>query len=75
MTAMIRISDELIKDAKMYGKAQHRSIPKQIEYWAKIGKIAMDNPEMSVEFIQGLLIGIEEAKNKKATPFSFDSLK
>ncbi len=39
MPQAIKLSDQLIEDARINGKAQQ-----QIEYWAKIGKIAYENP-------------------------------
>ena len=38
MAVAMKISDELVNDAKPYAAAEHRSVPKQIEYWARIGK-------------------------------------
>jgi len=32
----------------------------QIEYWAKVGRIAEDNPELPYAFIKETLIGAEE---------------
>ncbi|SMG64379.1 conserved hypothetical protein, partial [methanotrophic bacterial endosymbiont of Bathymodiolus sp.] len=46
MSKAIKLSDSLISDAVINGKAQHRSAPKQIEYWARIGKIADENPDL-----------------------------
>ena len=36
--------------------AECRSIPNQIEYWARIGKCALDNPDLPIEFIKELMI-------------------
>jgi len=44
MASAIRISDDLIRIARKVSKAQNRSLTGQIEYWAKIGKIAEENP-------------------------------
>jgi len=38
MSKAIKLSESLINDAIINGKAQHRSAAKQIEYWARIGK-------------------------------------
>ena len=46
MAKAIKLSDSLANDAVINGKAQHRSAPKQIEYWASIGKIADKNPDL-----------------------------
>lgn len=71
MSKAIKLSDELINDATINGKAQHRSPPKQIEYWARIGKIADENPDLSLSFIKGTLIGIEESKAGEVSEYEF----
>jgi hypothetical protein len=43
----------------------------QIEYWAKIGKIAEQNPTMSFELIKEILIGVEELDSKRGTEYKF----
>ena len=52
----IRIDEEIYNEAKKMAKAECRSIPNQIEYWARIGKCALDNPDLPIEFIKELLI-------------------
>jgi len=37
-----------------------RSIPQQIGYWAKIGRAALDNPDLPIEFIRDTLLAMEE---------------
>ena len=32
----------------------------QIEYWAKVGRIAEDNPDLPYAFIKETLIGLDE---------------
>ncbi len=44
---------------------------KQINHWAKIGKIAEENPDLSFEFIQSVLEARQEALNGKVEPYSF----
>jgi len=72
MATAIKLSDELVSDAAINGKAQHRSTPKQIEYWARLGKIAEENPELPLRFVQGILIGIEERKAGAVSEYKFD---
>ncbi len=36
----VKIDNDIVDQAKTYGKAESRSATKQVEYWAKIGKIA-----------------------------------
>ena len=60
MGIAVRISDKLIKDAKVKSKVDNRSLTGQIEYWAKIGKIAEENPDLPYILIKEILIGVEE---------------
>lgn len=39
MSQSIRISDELIEEAKRHAKLHHRSPPQQIEHWAAVGRV------------------------------------
>lgn len=39
MSKSIRVSDELLDEAKERGTLYHRSPPQQIEYWAKLGRV------------------------------------
>ena len=71
MSIAVRISDELIKEAKTLSKVENRSVTGQIEYWAKIGKIAEQNPTLTFELIKEILIGIEELDNKRGTEYKF----
>ncbi len=71
MSIAVRISDELIREAKTLSKVENRSVTGQIEYWAKIGKIAEQNPTMSFELIKEILIGIEELDSNRGTEYKF----
>ena len=57
MAKAIKLSDELVTDAAIHGNAQHRSAPRQIEYWARIGKLADENPDLPLGFITLILFG------------------
>jgi hypothetical protein len=71
MSVALKLSDELIDLAKPHAAAMHRSIPKQIEYWARLGKVVEDNPELPLQFIQDTLLGIEEAKAGQTSDYKF----
>ena len=45
MSTAIRISHKLADDAKVISNVENRSVTGQIEYWAKIGKIAEENKD------------------------------
>jgi ParD-like antitoxin of type II bacterial toxin-antitoxin system len=38
MSQPVKVSDELLLDARLAGKAAERSIAGQIEYWARLGR-------------------------------------
>jgi len=68
MSISVRIEDELYAQAKAQATAEHRSIAGQIEYWAKVGRAALDNPDLPVSFIAESLISMAESR-EEALPF------
>jgi len=71
MAVAIKLSDQLVSDAKLYAKAQHRTPPKQIEHWARLGKIAEENPDLPLSFINDALIGLEEVSAGQVSEYTF----
>jgi len=67
----LKLSDSLVEDARVVGAAEHRSVPKQIEYWARIGKAVLENPDLPLQVIQDTMLALEEAKAGQLTPYSF----
>lgn len=72
MSTTIKLSDELIDEARIHAKAMHRSTPKQVEYWARLGKIAEENPDLPLSFIKDILTGKEEAKANQVSEYTFE---
>jgi hypothetical protein len=72
--ANVRISDDFMKDARECSKISLRSVGKQIEYWAKIGKAAEDNPDLNVDFIKNCFEGLREVESGKTAEFRFSDL-
>jgi len=71
MPIAIRISDKLVNQAKLMSKIEKRSLTGQIEYWAQIGKIAEENPDLPYQLIREILIGTEELNSGDATEYQF----
>ena len=71
MSSAVRISHKLIDDAKIISKVENRSVTGQIEYWAKIGKCALDNSDLPIEFIKDVLVSKNSDKSL-AEPFNFE---
>ncbi|MBF0133141.1 MAG: hypothetical protein HQL75_11215 [Magnetococcales bacterium] len=62
MPVNVEISDALVAEAKRHGQVFHRSLPKQIEYWSRIGKIAEENPDLPYSMIKDILLAREESE-------------
>lgn len=71
MSIAIKLSDFLVEEAKPYAQAMHRSIPKQIEYWARLGKLAEENPDLPIGMLQDMMVSIEEVKAGNLTEYQF----
>ncbi|PSU71617.1 hypothetical protein C9J22_07495 [Photobacterium phosphoreum] len=71
-TVSIRIDQELFDKATIIAKALNRTAPKQIEYWAKIGEMMEDNPDLPYEFVKQAIIAKAEKESGKLESYSFD---
>lgn len=69
MATSIRLDDDFVSDVKIHADAACRSIPKQIEHWARIGRIAEENPDLPYSFILETLLAQSEAINQKVTRY------
>lgn len=69
MGQAVKLSNHLISNAKTYAKIYHRSMPGQIEYWANIGKIAQENPDLTFEMIEKILLGLGECEAGEILPY------
>ena len=67
-TTSIRIDQVLYNQAKADAAAEHRTIAGQIEFWAKVGRAALDNPDLPVSFVAESLVSMAEPR-EDATPF------
>ena len=67
----VKLSGDIIAEADKYAAVFSRSVPKQIEHWVKIGRIAEENPDLPYSFIKDILISMEEMKNEKPAPYQF----
>jgi len=65
----IRINQELYDQAKQDAEIEHRSISGQIEFWAKLGRAAIDNPDLPISFIAESLASMREPR-EQAQPFT-----
>lgn len=62
MATSVRLDDRFVTEAKIHAEAESRSLPKQIEYWAKVGQVMMDNPDLPYNFVRESLLATQEVK-------------
>ena len=71
MATAIRVSEELVNEAKKYSRIEHRSMTGQIEHWARIGKCIEENPDLTYSLIKEIFIGIEELEQGERSEYRF----
>ena len=67
-TLSVRIDENLVNAARVAAKAEFRTVQGQVEYWAKVGRAALDNPDLPVSFIAESLMSLAEPR-EDSTPF------
>ena len=65
-TTQTKISSKLYREAAMEAKANNITVDEQIALWARVGKAALDNPDLPAAAIKDILI----AKKQVSEPFS-----
>lgn len=72
MPTSVKLSDDIVSDAKKISKRVNRSIAGQIEYWARIGKIVESNPDLTYKFIKDILISQQDIEDGKLEEYKFE---
>jgi hypothetical protein len=68
MNIAIEIEQALYEQAQKEAEIEQRSIAGQIEFWARLGRTALDNPDLPISFVRDLLIAKAEERSL-STPF------
>ena len=55
MAQTVKLSDELVEDAKRIAAVEHRSVPRQIEFYFRMALIAEENPDLSFSLIRDIM--------------------
>lgn len=78
MAIAVKLSGRIVTAAQTMSKVLNRSVPGQIEYWAKLGKLAEENPDLNYGLIKDIMIAkqdplLNEPNNLNYfTPKSYD---
>ena len=70
MSRLIKINHDLYKAAKREARFEHRTIQAQIEFWVKVGRGAIDNPDLPATFIADSLASLSDPKPAKKSAIS-----
>ena len=61
-TVSMRIDESLVSAAREAAKAEFRTVQGQVEFWAKVGRAALDNPDLPASFIAESLMSMAESR-------------
>ena len=70
MTSPIRLNSALVAAAEKEGAIQKRSVPKQIEFWAELGKAVVRVMDLSDVF--AIIQGLKKVKVEPVTSVAVD---
>ncbi|MBF0182829.1 MAG: hypothetical protein HQM06_00365 [Magnetococcales bacterium] len=68
-TVSVRIDEQLVSAARAAAKAEFRTVQGQVEFWATVGRAALDNPDLPASFIAESLMSMAEP-HKESTTFA-----
>ena len=71
MSSSVRLDGSFVEQTKIIAKVFKRSLASQIEYWARIGKISEENPDLTYEMIKNILIAKAEVEAGQLEPYKF----
>lgn len=73
MAKAVKLSDELVTEAKKHATVNCRSVAGQIEFWAKVGRNMEANPDLPYQFVVDLLHALENDDGER-TEYKFGPL-
>jgi len=65
MAINVKLADDLVEDARRIAAIEHRSVPKQIEFYFRMALIAEENPDLSFSLIREILKADAEEANEE----------
>jgi hypothetical protein len=65
-TVSMRIDESLVGAARVAAKAEFRTVQGQVEFWAKVGRAALDNPDLPASFIAESFMSLAEPREDSA---------
>lgn len=73
MGRVVKLSEDFVDRVTKEAKAEHRSVPKQIEFYYVLAAASLENPDLPVSWVKDLLIS-KELRSAKRVKWIDDSL-
>ncbi|MBB1077309.1 hypothetical protein HUU62_23160 [Rhodoferax sp. 4810] len=67
-TVAIYVNDSLVDAARFAAEVEYRTVPEQLAFWARVGRAALENPDLPAPFIAECLMAMNEA-TEEAIPY------
>jgi uridine phosphorylase len=67
-TVRITVDDALYEQARLKAAAENRTVSGQLEHWARVGRAALENPDLPASFIAEALTSLGKPRSD-AMPF------
>lgn len=61
-TSSVRISSDLIERARLEAKGEMRTVQAQLEFWIRVGKATLENPDLPASFVAEAVLALEEPR-------------
>ncbi|GMO16194.1 MAG: hypothetical protein Ta2A_25950 [Treponemataceae bacterium] len=70
-TIRLSLSHWIVSEARKYAVVDERTGSNQLEHWARIGKVAEENPDLPYSFVRETFFALEEAKTESLEEYEF----
>jgi len=71
MSVAVKLSDDVVDAARIQSRIDQRSLGAQLSYWAKLGRVAEENPDLPFSFIHEVMLSHAEAEDGQLEPYIF----
>jgi ParD-like antitoxin of type II bacterial toxin-antitoxin system len=74
MSTLVKINNDLYELAKLAAKNERRTVAQQIEFWVKVERTVIDNPDLPTPFIADALASLSERRVEKKPEYKLEEL-
>jgi len=68
----VELSNDFVNEAAIIATTMQRSLAMQIEHWAKLGKIAEENPDLPMAFVKDILVSLQQVETGDISEYKFE---